>query len=138
MLFTPKWSKIKDLKEIEKEKSKNSKDTTFANTQLLDKNKPISKMNQVLNANKDFSNASSEAGSEADLEARLKADFDFNNNDKANLVSGILVTEANKSRTNKNKECKSNKFDAVKQANISNKIFKYIHITQCQRFYFLA
>lgn len=57
LLFTPQWSKIKDQKDVEERKSKNTKDATAANTQLSDKNRPISRMNQVLNANDDVTDA---------------------------------------------------------------------------------
>ena len=45
LLFTPKWAKIKDQKEVKKQKSKNFKDSTIANAQLSDKNWPISRRN---------------------------------------------------------------------------------------------
>lgn len=38
LIFTLKWSKIKDQKKVEKQKSKNSKDRTIKNTQFSDNN----------------------------------------------------------------------------------------------------
>lgn len=45
LLFTTKWSKIKDPKKVEKRRLKNSKDAITANVQFLDKNRLISRMN---------------------------------------------------------------------------------------------
>lgn len=100
-------------------------------------------MNQVLNADNKLSEADTNASVETDLdigsktgyrpgsETRSEPDFDLDNADKANLVSGVLATEANKSQISKKKERKSNKSDADKQANLFNEIFEYIYIAQC-------
>ena len=86
---------------------KNSKNVTTANTQLLDKNRPISRINQMLNADNDVTNADSDTGSEASLEASSEAcseaDLDLDNVDKADLVYGVLATEADKSQISKKK-----------------------------------
>lgn len=134
LLFTPKWSRIKDPKEVEERKSKNSKDATAANAQLSDKNRPISRMNQVLNADNELSEADTDTSVETDSdtgvetgsgtgygpgsgagsrtgygpgsdagsrtgyglgsEAGSEPDFELDNADKADLVSGVLATEA--------------------------------------------
>lgn len=142
LFFIPKWSKIKDQKKVKKQKSKNFKDITTANAQLSDKKRPISRINQVLNTDDNVTDANSDAGSKASSKtgsgACLKVDFDLNNADKVDLLSGVLATEANKSQISKKKNHRSNKSDATKQANLSNKMFEYIHVAQCQRLYFLA
>ena len=142
LLFTPKWSKIKDQKEVEEQKSKNSKDATTVNAQLSDKNRPISRMNQVLNADNNVTNADLDAGLEAGSEvgsgACSGADFDLDDADKADLVSGVPATKADKSRISKKKEGRSNKSDAAKRANLPDEMFEYIHVAQCQRLYSLA
>lgn len=101
LLFTPQSLKIKNQKEIEEQKSKSFKDAIIANAQLSNKNWPISRINQVLNADDYIINANSDTSFEAGLEAGSrtcsKADFDFNNTDKANLVSRVLAIKANKS-----------------------------------------
>lgn len=72
ILFTPKWTKIKDLDEIEKRINRTSSSTS-ANAWLSNSNcpKPLSKvspLSQVINANEDdLSDSKSIAGSEADL-----------------------------------------------------------------------
>lgn len=73
LLFTSKWSKIQEPKEIEKQKAKNPKDTNVGNTHLLDKNRPISILNEVLNVNDNLSNTDLVAGSEAESETGLEA-----------------------------------------------------------------
>lgn len=79
ILFIPKWWKIKDPKKIKNQKSKTKKGIkTAKNAQLLDKNKlivKISLLNQILNTNKNFSNAESVV----DLANNLEADFNYNN-----------------------------------------------------------
>ena len=95
VLFTPKWSKIKDHEEIEKRLSKTSKTAAGRNTQLSNSNRPIlqaiiSPLNQVLNADNDASDTKSVAGSKAGSEAN----FDINNDeDEADLIFGVLATE---------------------------------------------
>lgn len=138
VLFTPKWSRIKDPKEIEDRKAKTKDGTgTTGNAQLLDENRPIAKisqLNQVLNADEDLSDAESVAGSAAGSEA----DFDIDDVDEADLISGLLATEADETQLSKKKERKSNKSDAAKRANLSEEIFEYIHVARCRRLYALA
>ena len=89
-------------------------------------------MNQVLNANNDVTDTDSDAGSAAGLEASAgacsEADFNLDNADKADLISGVLATEADKSRISKKKEPRSNKSNAAKQANLPDEMFEYIHV----------
>lgn len=97
-------------------------------------------MNQVLNANDELSKAntdicvetdsdtSSITGYEPSSEVDSKLNFDHNNTDKANLISGVLATEVDKSWISLNKERKSNKSDIAKQVNLSDKEFEYIHV----------
>lgn len=58
-------------------------------------------MNLVLNANDNVTNANSDAdlkaGSEAGLGTDLKVDFNPNDAEEADLVSRVLITEADKS-----------------------------------------
>lgn len=75
-------------------------------------------MPQVLNADNNIANANSDTGlktgSEAGSGACLEADFNLDNIDKADLVSGVLAIEADKSQIGKKKENKSNKSNIVK------------------------
>lgn len=106
MFFTSKELKIKDLKDIEQQKSKNFKNISAINAQLLDKNEYISKKNKIFNANNDLSNIN--------LVTRLKTNFDLNNINKIDLVSKILATEVDKSQVGIKKKWKSNKSDTTK------------------------
>ncbi len=97
-------------------------------------------MNQVLNANNELSELNTDADIETDFdtsvktgygpgsEAGSKPDFELNNIDKADLVSGVLAIEIDKSRTSKKKQCKSNKSDVAKQVNLSGEMFEYIYV----------
>ena len=53
----------------------------------------------MLNANKNISNAASVA----DLTIVLEIDFDMDNVEDANLISGLLAIEANKTQLRKKK-----------------------------------
>ncbi len=77
----------------------------------------------MLNVNDNFSNANPKVDSETSSKTSLEAKFNFNNNDKADLVSRVLATEADKSRMSKNKKHKSYKSDVPKQATLFDKIF---------------
>ena len=83
-LFTPKWSKIKDPKKVEEQKSKNSKDVTAINAQLSDKNRPIPKINQVLNTDNELSEVDTNAGVETDSDTGV----DIGSETGYKLVSG--------------------------------------------------
>lgn len=80
---------------------KNSKDVTTTNAQLLDKHRPISRINQVLNIDNDLSKADSdtgvETGSETSYGLGSEPNFNLNNVDEASLVSGVLVTKVDES-----------------------------------------
>ena len=127
LLFTPKWSKIKDQKEVEESKSKNSKDITTINAQLSDKNWPISRMNQVLNTNDNVTNANSNTGSEASLEAGsetgIEADSNLDDINEVDLVSRVLTTKANKSQIRKKKSIKATSLMQLSELTI---LIKYL------------
>ena len=74
----------------------------------------------------------------AGSKAGSKADFDLNDDEEADLISGILATEADETELNKGKEQKRNKSDAAKRANLSKESFEYIYVARCQRLYALA
>lgn len=105
-----------------------SKDATATNAQLSDKKGSISEMNQVLNINNNFFNINSYTGFKSGWKADLEADFNFDDANKANLVSEVLVIEVDKSRISKSKKRKSNKSDIAKRANLPDKMFKYIYV----------
>ncbi len=103
LLFIPKLSKIKNSKEIEKQKTKNPKDIIVNNASILNKNKPILKLNQMFNTNNDLSNTDSMVELEAELEVSLEAEFNLDDGDQADLISGVLATETDKTRISKKK-----------------------------------
>lgn len=93
VLLTPKWSRIRNLDEIDKRILKSFNGVIAGNSQFSNNNKPkaqtkISLLNHVLNAEDDVSNTRSLATSEAASET----DLDINHNNKADLISGVLAT----------------------------------------------
>lgn len=131
ILFTPKWTKIKDPDEIEK-RINGTSSSTFANAQLSNSNrsKPPSKvspLSQVVNANEgDLSDSESIASSEADLDIDKGVDlFD-------------LATDVDQDRSQRKKEKKTSQTDVAKCAKLPNKIFDYIHIARCRKLLSLA
>ena len=119
VFFTPKWSMVKDPKEIEERLENRSKKATslsIANAQLSDSNRPkpqpkTSPLCQVVSANDDNDSdnylvAGSEAGSEADSEATslengLDVDSDLDDNDD---LESLLATEAGESSRQQKKD----------------------------------
>lgn len=88
ILFTLKWTKMKDPAEIEKHINGTSSNI-LANAQLLNSNysklpSKISLLNQVINANNDLNKLESIAGSKTDI------DFDKG----SDIFLGTLVTDA--------------------------------------------
>lgn len=132
ILLTPKWTKIKDLAEIEK-CTNGTLSSTSANAQLSNNNRPklpskISLLNQVVNTNDDLSELESIARSEADVNFAKGADF----------FLGALATDAEQDHFKKKKEKQASEIDAAKRAKLSNEIFDYIHVARCQRLFSLA
>lgn len=100
ILFTPKWTKIKDLAKIEKY-STNITSTISANAQLSNNNCPkflskISPLNQVVNTNDDLNKSKSIARSGPD------ANISFDKG--ANFFFGTLATDAKQDHFQKKKE----------------------------------
>lgn len=99
---------------------------------------PISRINQVLNTNNELSAADTDTGVETDsdigsktgyvpgLEAGSEPDFDFDNADKVDLVSGVLATEADKSQINKKKSVKAT---SLMQSSKLTFLIKYLSIS---------
>lgn len=88
ILLTPKWTKIKDPKEIgQRGKNTNSTSATSANAQLSDCNRPKAKtspLSLVHNVEDELSESGSVAGSEADYELDEETD----------LFSEVLASDA--------------------------------------------
>lgn len=127
VLFTPKWTKVKDPDEIEKRKTR-VPSFTSVNAQLSDSNRPkASPLSQTLSAEDTFSDSESTAGSEVSSEAGSDAEFD----EEADLFLGVLATEVDQDRKQKKKEPKASQTDASKYAKLSNEIFDYIHVARC-------
>lgn len=129
VLFTPKWTKVKDPDEIEKRKA-GALSFTLINAQLSDSNRPkASPLSQTLNAEDTFGDSKSTAGSEVGSEAGSDAEFD----EEADLFLEVLATKVDQDRKQKKKKLKASQTDASKCAKLPNEIFDYIHVTRCQR-----
>ena len=85
ILFTPKWTKIKDSNKIEKRKAR-ALSFTSINTQFSDSNQPkTSLLGQIVNVKNSFSDSKSIAGSKAGFDAKFDKDID--------LFLGVLAIE---------------------------------------------
>lgn len=134
VLFTPKWSAIKDQKEIKERKAKKS-NTVKPNKSI----QPASPLCQVPNASAEEdeesdneSVAGSTAGSVADSEAKT---FDM---EDADLFGKLIITDADENQQKRKKQRQSSKTDAQKRARLPNEIFDYIHVAGCRRLFSLA
>ena len=108
VLFTPKWSEVKDPKEIDKHmatKNQSSSSTaSYANSQLSDSNQlkhsypnPLSQMITPKDTNR--SNTKSVASSVASSVVNFEANrFDFQD---ADLFSGFIITNADENQLKK-------------------------------------
>lgn len=130
IFFTPKWSRLKDLKEIEDcAKKQTGAVNSVKQTALSDANRPkawSSPLSQIPIA-EDFSDTEFLAGS--------KKDFD---EPDANTLIGLLATKAEEKSLKKKHTKKANQSDAEKRAKLPDKIFNYIHVARCRRLFALA
>lgn len=143
VFFTPKWSRIKDPKEIEKRQSKNSKSSldsgvTTANAQLSNSNRPKapkpSPLSQVLSAD---ANTDAEDISESESVVGSDADFDIiPGNDES--MDGLLATDAEKARKKAKKDQQTSRTSEKKREMLADEIFDYIHVARCRRLFSLA
>lgn len=127
VLFTLKWSAIKDQKEIKEQKGKKS------NTVKLNKSiQQASPLCQVPNApaeEDEESDNESVAGSTAGSVADSKAEaFDM---EDANLFGELVITDVDKNQQKRKKQQQSSKTNAQKRARLPNEIFDYIHVAGC-------
>lgn len=133
VLFSPKWTMVKDEEEITNRSNK-----TTSSAQLSNDNRPkalvkASPLSLVTNAIADTSDAESVAESEAaESEA---AEFD---DDQDDLIAAFLATEADEQQIQKKKDKKANQSDAAKRAKLPDEIFDYIHVAQYRRLFSLA
>ncbi len=132
ILFTLKWTKIKDPTEIEKH-TNGTLSSISANIQLSNNNcsKLLSKtrlLNQVVNTDNDLSKSKSIVRSKADINFDKGADFFLN----------ALTINAKQDCFRKKKEKQASQIDAAKHTKLPNKIFDYIYIAWYQRLISLA
>ena len=131
ILFTPKWTKIKDPNKIEKRKAR-ALFFTLVNAQLSDSNRlKASLLSQIVNAKNSFYDLEWTAG----FDAGFNVEFDEN----ADLFLGVLATEVDQDQKQKKKKLKASQTDAFKRGKLSNEIFYYIYAARCQKlFYWLG
>lgn len=132
LLFTSKWTKIKDPVKIEKCTNRTFSSTS-TNAQLSNNNHPkllfkISFLNQVVNANDNLSESKSIAG--------LETDLDFNK--KTGLFFGTLTIDIKQKCSQKKKKKQASLTNIAKRAKFPNKIFNYIYFARCQKLFSLA
>ncbi len=132
VLFTPKWTRIKDPEEIEK-RNAGLPSSTAVSAQLSDSNRPkalpkVSPLSQVLIAQDDCSDLESIAGTEAE----------FKINDEADLLSELFFTEVDEEQRQRKKDKQANQTDAAKRAKLPNEIFDYIYVARCRCLFALA
>ena len=118
VLFTPKWSEVKDPKEIDKHRAtknhRSSSTASHASSQLSDSNRPkhshpspLSQMTTARDTN--GSDTESAAGSVASSVADFEADgFDL---EDADLFSGLIITDADENQLKKKKARQASKSD---------------------------
>lgn len=132
ILFISRWTRIKDLKKIEK-RVNGTPFSISANAQLFDSNwsKALSKtslLRQVFNTKDKLSDVESMA--------RLEANFEYKK--KADLFCGILASDANQDQKEQKKELQTFQTNATKQSKLPNKIFDYIYVARYQKLFPLA
>lgn len=127
VFFTPKWSKCKDQKEIEKRLVNEAASFTRAIAQLSDSNRPKALTKADDGDTSDME--SSLAGSEA---------TDSELSDDADPMATLLATDAEATLKKRKKARLSRKNHASKRAKISDDIFDYINVARCRRLFSLA
>lgn len=144
ILFTPKWSEVKDPKEIANRKSgkteSSSSATSHASSQFSDSNRPKhlnpSPLSAVTTAQDDHeSDTESVVGSVVDSVGSETDGFDM---EDADLFSRLIITDADENQLKKKKARQTSKSDAQKRANLPDEIFNYIHVARCRRLFALA
>lgn len=133
VLFTPKWSAIKDQKEIEERKTKKS--NTVKPNNATQQASPLCQVSNATQEDEGSDNewvAESTACSVADSEAEA---FDI---EDANLFGELIITDADKSQQKRKKQRQSSKTDAPKRARLPDELFDYIHVAGCRRLFSLA
>lgn len=76
--------------------------------------------------------------SDSELVANSEAEAEYELDEKTDLFSEIFATEANQSQKQQKKNHKTSRSDVAKHANLSIKIFDYIHVARCHRLFFLT
>lgn len=127
VFLTPKWSKCKDQKEIEKRLVNEAASFTRAIAQLSDSNRPKALTKADDGDTSDME--SSLAGSEA---------TDSELSDDADPMATLLATDAEATLKKRKKARLSRRNHASKRAKISDDIFDYINVARCRRLFSLA
>ena len=130
ILITPKWTILKDEKEIEQraEKRVGAIAKEVPKSMFSNLNRPkiqTSPLSQIVTADE-----------VSDTESITGFEQEFDQPDTENLL--LLATEGEDEMVKKKNEKKANKSDAEKRANLSNEIFDYIHVAPCRRLFLLA
>lgn len=127
VLLTPKWSRVKNQKEIETRLVNKAASNTRTMALLSDSNRP--KASTKANDGDTSDMESSLAGSEA-------TDSDLS--DDGDPMATLLATEAEASLEKHKKARLSRRNHTSKRAKIPDDIFDYINIARCRRLFSLA
>ena len=123
VLITPKWTNIKDPKELEQRQNKSA-------PQLSNDNRPKAHpLSQFVDA---------DSLSDQESVAESEAESDSGDVDETDLLSALLATEGEAQKKQRSAKKRTSKSDAAKRASLPNEMFDYIHVAPCRRLFSLA
>ena len=130
VLFTPKWTQVKDPTEVEERLAKRVKTT---NSQLSNLNRPKSMAKQS-----PLGHQVESAEDQSDLESAASSDLDEFDDPATTAFLDLLATEVEEDSRVKKSKKRASKSDAEKRAKLPDEIFDYIHAAKCRRLFSLA
>lgn len=143
VLFTLKWSEVKDPKKIINRKTKKtyslSSATNHTSSQFFDSNWPRHINPSSLSAitivqdDQELDNKSI-VGSVVDSDSKANK----LNIEDVNLFSRLIITDAIENQLKNKKTCQTSKSDIQNQVNLPDEIFNYIYVVYCRKLFILA
>ena len=130
VLFTPKWTQVKDLTEVEKQLAKCVKTN---NSQLSNLNRP-----KIMAKQSPLGHQVKSAEDQSDLESAAGSDFDEFDDLATTAFLDLLATKAKKDSRVKKSKKRVSRSNAEKRAKLLDEIFDYIHAANCRRLFSLA
>lgn len=130
VLLTPKWSNVKDQKEIDDQVAGRFPSADTSHT-LSNLNRPKSLLQPS-----PLSQNTTAAEEDLDIESIAGSDEEFD--DDEDLLEALLNIEADEQQKRTKEVKRNNKSDADKRAKLPDEIFDYIHTVKCRRLFSLA